>query len=85
MTMLCLLLSCTTPNPVEEAKVEMQKEYHAYFDNTISMIEQYNWCYPLTFMIIGIRKELPLLILSMIWKLEYKDAGDYLKKFPPLI
>lgn len=25
MTMLCLLLSCTTPNPVEEAKVEMQK------------------------------------------------------------
>lgn len=43
MTMLCLLLSCTTPNPVEEAKVEMQKEYHAYFDNTISMIEQYNW------------------------------------------
>lgn len=42
MTMLCLLLSCTTPNPVEEAKVEMQKEYHAYFDNTISMIEQYN-------------------------------------------
>lgn len=43
MAMLCLLLSCTTPNPVEEAKVEMQKEYHAYFDNTISMIEQYNW------------------------------------------
>ena len=43
MTMLCLLLSCTTPNPVEEAKVDMQKEYHAYFDNTISMIEQYNW------------------------------------------
>ena len=42
MAMLCLLLSCT-PDPVEEAKVEMQKEYHAYFDNTISMIEQYNW------------------------------------------
>ena len=42
MVMLCLLLSCT-PNPVEEAKVEMQKEYHAYFDNTISLIEQYNW------------------------------------------
>ena len=43
MAMLCLLLSCTKPNPVEEAKVEMQKEYHAYFDNTISLIEQYNW------------------------------------------
>ena len=42
MVMLCLLLSCT-PNPVEEAKVEMQKEYHAHFDNTISLIEQYNW------------------------------------------
>lgn len=42
MVMLCLLLSCT-PNPVEEAKVEMQKEYHAYFDNTISLVEQYNW------------------------------------------
>ena len=42
MVMLCLLLSCT-PNPVEEAKVEMQKEYHAYFDNPISLIEQYNW------------------------------------------
>ena len=42
MVMLCLLLSCT-PNPVEEAKVEMQKEDHAYFDNTISLIEQYNW------------------------------------------
>lgn len=42
MVMLCLLLSCM-PNPVEEAKVEMQKEYHAYFDNTISLIEQYNW------------------------------------------
>lgn len=39
----CLLFLSCTPNPVEEAKIEMQKEYHAYFDNTINMIEQYNW------------------------------------------
>lgn len=39
----CLLFLSCTSNPVEEAKIEMQKEYHAYFDNTINMIEQYNW------------------------------------------
>ena len=43
MGIICLLFLSCTPNPVEEAKIEMQKEYHAYFDNTINMIEQYNW------------------------------------------
>lgn len=43
MGIICLLFLSCTPNPVEEAKIDMQKEYHAYFDNTINMIEQYNW------------------------------------------
>ena len=85
MTMLCLLLSCTTPNPVEEAKVEMQKEYHAYFDNTISMIEQYNWVLSIDIYDYWYPEGATVIDFVNDLETEYKDAGDYLKKFPPLI